>query len=226
MTGARLPERCREFTLASIATAWPSSDSVETLLAMNVELSERPEFAGLLAGAHRGVESMRAAYLRCLDTSAGGAPAYETEYGRMRGLSKGKDLADVVGFYNAFGFALSDEIGNEMPDHIAIELEFYALLLFKQDALVDDPDGVAIVDDARRKFLQDHLGGFAPALANRPAVSADPTYGPLLAWVAALVGEECRVDGVRAAPVDFFEADDASEPANCGGCVAIPGAGA
>ena len=34
------------------------------------------------------------------------ASVYETEHGRMRGLSKGHDLADLAGFYGAFGLPL------------------------------------------------------------------------------------------------------------------------
>jgi hypothetical protein len=141
----------------------------------------------------------------------------------MRGLSKGKDLSDVVGFYNAFGFALTEEVGAEMPDHIAIEMEFYALLLYKQSILLDDPVGTEIVADARRKFLQDHLGGFARALSLRPRVVEDPVFGPLLGWVDRLVTEECTIEAVYPAPTDFFVQDDAEEVANCGACVTIPG---
>jgi hypothetical protein len=143
----------------------------------------------------------------------------------MRGLSKGVDLADIVGFYRAFGFDLEEGDDVEMPDHVAVELEFYAILLHKAQLLLAsaDTEGQEIVADARRKFLIHHLGSFATAIPRRPPVSADPIYGPLFAWCADLVAEECRRMDIAPAPLDFFAQDDASEVANCGGCVAIPG---
>lgn len=218
-----LAHRTREFTIASISTSFPSQESLETLKALAPELEGREALRPLLERAGGGLESMRAGYLAIFDSNQDRVPVYETEYGRMRGLSKGKDLADVVGFYNAFGFELTEEVSAELPDHIAIELEFYALLLYKQSLLLDDPTGTEIVADARRKFLQDHLGGFARALALRPRVVADPVLGPLLGWVDQLVTSECAAEAVTAAPTDFFPQDDASEVANCGACVSIPG---
>ena len=220
--GTLLP-RTRDFTLAAIAAAYPSEDMTSTFEALRNELHDHPSLGQMLARLVDGVAVLQADYLRCFDVGKERVPIYETEYGRMRGLSKGKDLADVLGFYEAFGFALADERAGEMPDHLAIELEFYALLLYKQSCLVDDAAGWEIVEDARQKFLRDHLGGFVAALASRPMVSTDPVYGPVTRWCADLVAEECRLAGVVPAPLDFFASDDASEPANCGGCVNIPG---
>ena len=50
---------------------------------------------------------------------------------RSHGMGKGNTLADIGGFYQAFGLTLDRGI-HELPDHIAVELEFYGLLLLKQ----------------------------------------------------------------------------------------------
>lgn len=217
--------RARDFTLASLAVAYPSPELLETFGALRDQIAAHPHLRTLLARLDEGVDGLRSDYLRCFDVGSARVPMYETEYGRMRGLSKGKDLADVLGFYQAFGFSLSEDQGGELPDHLAVELEFYALMLYKQSCLEDDRTGSEIVEDARRKFLEEHLGGFVVALASRPGVQEDPVYGPITAWCAALVVDECRRAQIVPAPLDFFAGEPPDEPANCGGCVAIPGTG-
>ncbi|MCK6502694.1 molecular chaperone TorD family protein [Myxococcota bacterium] len=218
-----LAARTRDFTLASVAMSYPGPEQVDVLGALRAELGGHPGLGPLVDQVAEGITGVQGAWTTCFDQGRERVAVYETEYGRMRGLAKGRDLADVVGFYEAFGFQLAQDQAAELPDHVAIELEFYALLLHKQALLIDDPEGTEIVADARRKFLQDHLGAFVGALATRPTVVAHPVYGPLLAWCATLVAEECAREGVRPAPLDFFEQDDANEVANCGGCVTIPG---
>lgn len=210
----------RDFTLAALALAWPDEALAEVFGALGQALSAHPGLGPLSARLVSGLDALRGDYLATFDTGSGRVPLYETEYGRMRALAKGRDLADVLGFYQAFGLDLSEEAG-ELPDHVAIELEFYALLLHKQALLVEDPVGTEVVLDARKKFLVEHLGGFVPALATAVSPETNSVYGAALAWVADVVAAECRRLGVAPAPLDFFAGDD--EGVSCGGCVEIPG---
>jgi nitrate reductase assembly molybdenum cofactor insertion protein NarJ len=220
-----LDARCRTFTLASLATAYPTAEVVEVFDNLRDELHDHPGFGPLVASVRGGPDGLQGSYLDLFDQGKERVALYETEYGRMRGLSKGKDLADIVGFYRAFGVDLDHEDDVELPDHVAVELEFYSILLYKSAALAKsgDREGTEIVEDARRKFLTDHLGCFIGAIAARPTVAGHPVYGPLLAYCAEVVAAECQRMGVVPAPLDFFAPDDNAEPANCGGCVSIPG---
>ena len=165
-----------------------------------------------------GLDELRSSYVDLFDRGDGRVPLYETEYGRMRGMSKGNDLADIAGFYQAFGLTNEADRVHEMLDHVAVELEFYSVLLLKEDALAaeENAEGVAIVRDARRKFLLEHLGRLARGISERPEVRADPTYGAVFAWCWKLVAAECAEVGVEPPLLDFFGDDELKRDMNCG----------
>jgi len=100
-----------------------------------------------------------------------GVPPYETEYtSGVNDFLKNQDLADLMGFYRAFGLDLGQgERLSERPDHIAVELEFMHFLCWKE-ALARTENIAAhieICQDAERKFLGDHLGRWADRFAER-----------------------------------------------------------
>jgi DMSO reductase family type II enzyme chaperone len=108
-------------------------------------------------------------------------PPNETPHTQDTGekaLLRTYELADVAGFYRAFGVEVTP--GSERPDHIAAELEFMHLLAVKEAVAEDEEaaaEHAAICRDATRAFLRDHLGNFAPRLAERLAeTAADPLY--------------------------------------------------
>jgi nitrate reductase assembly molybdenum cofactor insertion protein NarJ len=213
-----LETRARDFILASMATGYPDAELAATLRELGDELGAHPGVGPMVA---RDLPDLQSDYIELFDRGKGRVSLYETEHGRMRGLSKGNDLADIAGFYRAFSLTLDEEDAHEMLDHVAVELEFYGTLLLKQHLLAaaGDADGVEIVGDARRTFLADHLGRFVRAIADQPAVVEHPVYGPALAWCAGLVEAECAVLDVRPAPLDFFadrEREPDGETMNCG----------
>lgn len=215
-----LVHRATDFALASALASYPDDEVVETLVTLAPSLAGHPGAAPILAVLAResGALDLRSSYVDSFDRGDGRVSLYETEYGRMRGMAKGNDLADISGFYRAFGLHVDEEEAHEMLDHVAVELEFYAVLLAKQGHLEEagDAEGQAIVEDARRKFLTAHLGPLAGALASRFPGPERGAHGEALLWCAALVDHECRALGVTPTPLDFFSDEDDKSEMKCG----------
>ncbi len=213
---ASLPlARAKEFALASLIASYPDDDLAE--LVRMLPLAEHPGAGQLQSYLARpgALDDLRSAYVELFERGGDRASLNETEYGRMAGMSKGSDLADIAGFYRAFGVELDRSHGHETSDHLAVELEFYALLLTKQAHLVEDAEGTAVVLDARRKFLADHLGRFPAVVAARVAAKNE-LYGVVFGWVRDLVAAECAALGVRPPPLDFFADPEVREEMQCG----------
>lgn len=215
-----LTASARDFALASALASYPDEEVEQTIRSLCPALAGHVAAARFVAALdeERGFDELRAAYVGTFDRGDGRISLYETEYGRMRGMAKGNELADISGFYRAFGLVPDQDRVHEMLDHVAVELEFYAVLLAKQRHLDEagDREGGAIVEDARRKFLAAHLGPLAKAVGSRAKAVGVPAYGDVLAWCGALVADECARLGVVPAPLDFFEDEERGEEMRCG----------
>ncbi|HET9958258.1 MAG TPA: molecular chaperone TorD family protein [Polyangiaceae bacterium] len=213
-----------EFSLASLILEYPTREVVLTLVELQESDSCAPALLALASACRAGLRHVQVAYAALFEGVQSKVSLYETEHGVMRGAAKGKDLADIAGFYRAFGLTPNEENAHEMLDHIAVELEFYSQLLIRQSALATarDAEGCEIVEDARRKFLHGHLGRFAGVIAKQPAVQECPVYGPALAWCAALVQLECERLRVEPPPLDFFPLRETSEEEAMCGAVHLP----
>ena len=98
-------------------------------------------------------------------------PPCETEYLTSRDVfHRAQQLADIAGFYLAFGLEPS-RLRRQRADHIALELEFVALLLEKLATSSEDGqtqlEHTRIDRDALAAFLADHLTTWAPAFGQR-----------------------------------------------------------
>ena len=79
------------------------------------------------------IDEIKADYLSLFDIGRKVSP-YETEYMAEKVSRKPFELADIAGFYAAFGFDVNEETRNkEALDHISIELEFMAILSWKKE---------------------------------------------------------------------------------------------
>jgi TorA maturation chaperone TorD len=165
-----------------------------------------------------------------------GSLCYETEYGLPHEFRQSQELADISGFYQAFGFKVGGVL-RERPDHILVELEFMYLLCLKE--ALAHAEGhqvrVEICNDAQRRFLTDHLGrwvsifsqaveknSFKP-LSNNPALSHRLSlYKELAMFAANFVAAHARIVGAE--PVILSVAEVKPTPLgyemSCGGCEA------
>lgn len=153
-------------------------------------------------------------------------PPYETEYHRAGdAFFRSQQLADVAGFYRAFGV---DPAGHrpERPDHIALELEFMALLMTKQRLAACDDSGrgvelAGLCADAGRKFFAEHLVWWVPAFATGLRRKAQGGYYHDLARaLAALITWDRMHYGLespsRVAEPSLIEPSD--EQSGCASC--------
>lgn len=164
----------------------------------------------LAALAEPAIENLEAAYWRLFGhTTSGPICACETEWGPDNGFQQPQQLANISGYYLAFGlrFGTAPEI---RADHIACECEFMDFLNRKEVRLLGAPPADAAGDDtldvtrqAARTFLRDHLGRFGRAFGARVAAADDGYFGGLGQLLLAFLDADCARVGVRGGPVDL-----------------------
>ena len=145
------------------------------------------------------LERLERAYQQTFEPSGGlrCAPneTFHTAETGSQEVTRTYELADVSGFYHAFGVEVAP--GTERADHISAELEFMHLLAVKE-ALARAEQGsdehAEICHDAARAFLRDHLGRWASRLGERLEEAASD---PLYAAAGRLLGRFVDFDAVR-----------------------------
>ena len=154
----RLPTKEIEAELAALAPEVPA------------ELRELAEMRQQLTLAEREQEFHRV-------LGAGGIPACASSYDDNALAGRGPMLADIAGFYQAFAYR-PEPLPAEVPDHIAVEVDFIAFLAVKiAFALHESQEEKALVArQASDKFLTEHVrewvGRFHAALER----AASPAY--------------------------------------------------
>jgi TorA maturation chaperone TorD len=186
---ARFETRSRWRELLASDAGWPSD--VRAALTAALEDLERE-------GSALEPEHVR------LFGPAGRTPPVETAWadaGRL--LGKAAALADLGGFYRAFGV----QPGTVQPrpeDHLAVELEFLSVLAVKEAWAIAEglAEPLAVTRDAARLFLADHLGTWVDAWREALAGEQAPTtYVQLAEAVTRLVRAECARLRVEPRPV-------------------------
>lgn len=149
---------------------------------------------------------------------AGQSP-YETAYLEQQLFQKMQQMADIAGFYRAFGVEASSI---ERPDYLATELEFMHFLTYRESRareLAHD-EGADVCLQAQRGFLRDHIARWAPAFCARLAEETDaPVYAALGALAAAFVPYDAACLGVELRPLGVAVAEPMQgEDEACGAC--------
>ena len=240
---ARSKARSQVYSYLALALSYPDDaqtvslkeqydllpDRLETLadpLVSEAVAALRPTMAGLSAA------SLEDAYTRCFGHAMSkDCPPYEAEYGQAHIFQKTHTLADIAGFYLAFGLDLAAE-SCERVDHISVELEFMHFLCLKEAyALANNhPDErLVLCREAQSKFLRDHVCRWAFGFARRLCAKAgDTLYRELGQLLAVFLEAELRALGLKPAEVagpDMIEEGSQALPeagveqsSGCGAC--------
>ncbi len=83
----------------------------------------------------------------------------------------------VQDFYEQGGFDVSEEI-HELPDHVAVELEFLYLLIFAQNQaqLGGNTDELSAAKALHRRFAVEHLGAWVGRFADAVKAGAETAF--------------------------------------------------
>ncbi len=123
-------------------------------------------------------------------------PPNELPYRSRELFRESQQLADINGFYRAFGFE-NGGVRRERPDHVAVELEFLGALSVLQAMAVaaGDVQREQVAQQAYRHFLRDHalawMPSFAARLTGASGVISD-LYGSLASLLAAFMQTEAE----------------------------------
>jgi len=159
-------------------------------------------------------------------TARGVVCPFETEYGTEALFRQPQELADIAGYYAAFGLKPRAEDG-ERVDHVSCECEFFGFLGRKEAfALRDEPDAsearlemLETTRKAARSFLKDHLGRFGTAfglkLSEEDGGGFFGLLGVLLVTLLKLESERLHVI-LGAATLDLRSTAEEEVPMGCG----------
>lgn len=150
---------------------------------------------------------------------------YESSYVKAGAGGHTGRLADIAGFYRAFGF----EVRGERPDHVVAELEFASHLAIgvAHARTTGDAEAVEVYEHAWRTFVRDHLGGWLDRFAARlEAIDPGGPFAPVVRAAARLVAGEAARLGVLVVEVDddgaLGELGEDGCGLECGGCGDLP----
>jgi DMSO reductase family type II enzyme chaperone len=181
---------------AALALAPALDDELAAaMVQLGRELEGRSETA--LQEAHRRV---------FLHVESGNCPSHETAYTAQNIFQETEVLSDLAGFFRAFGLELAQR---ERPDHISVELEFMYVLTYKEAYALLHHGGekARFCRTVQRKFMDDHLGRWAPRFVTLLARNAEDGHLQAAAILAqAFLDQEiallrARPDAISVRPV-------------------------
>jgi len=142
------------FAALLLRPPWPGRRAALVELAGETSWSDGPDPGPVAEAEDAAVE---AEAFRVLG-QAGDVSALSSDYVGSGYADKGPILADVAGFYRAFGYEPSLR---EPPDHFAAIFEFLSFLSLKRTwALLEgDPEQARIAQEAEEKLRAEHLDG-------------------------------------------------------------------
>lgn len=129
------------------------------------------------------------------------APPYGSAWLPIPALSETEEAPPpaVLAMYSAGGFDM-DEGFRELPDHIAVELEFLYLLTFNAAlaTATGNPEGAEHAASLRGRFLREHLGAWVGPFAQAVLGHAQtPFYRELAVFTEQFVQQGCLCESTH-----------------------------
>jgi DMSO reductase family type II enzyme chaperone len=215
------------------------SNDYETLLADLQEMMEgQPDLVQSISGVRslrkdwRGSqrrEELETEYNRLFaHLGSTKCPPYETEYGFDNIYQKTEAMADISGFYSAFGLEISPQ-NTDRVDFFSTEMEFMSFLAVKEAHALEQQENEhgEICREAQKKFLTDHLGRWVSMFAKVLEKSSDHQFYVSLGNLAEqFLESEFMLLAVAPRKVAALEEQGKNIPEafSCDGCVARPSA--
>ena len=150
--------------MRNLVAALPEDAAIEARAILEMPLADwEPEFFSVLGPA--------------------GCAVCESSYERAAQASRGPMLAQVAGFYEAFGY-VPDRL-REVPDHAAMELGFLSFLAMKVAfaRFESQAEAASVATQAYSDFHRQHLAGWLPACTDVLLETGSKQYSVIAAWV-------------------------------------------
>ncbi len=164
----------------------PGTEFTQERLFDSLREAARRADPGLEAQALRVGEAFRASpldellldYARLfLGPSGALAPPYGSVWLEGQEILMRDSTVAVSRLYEEGGFEIAEDF-RELPDHIAVELEFLYLLLFREEEAKGQADAAQIERMAglKRRFLDEHLGRWVGPFATAVRSAAETRF--------------------------------------------------
>ncbi len=177
-------EKAFLYRFLALAFSYPSYENLRELREALPDLKKSLKTLGIdfpadeldkvLRSCEGRVEDLQGEFTALFETQLK-APARETSYELDKMGRRVIEMADIEGFYRAFGLEVKPP---QEPDSLVAELEFLSFLSQKLAFL--EGEGREIVQDAYTKFLRDHLGRWFEIFTERVLSSTEEEYYRLM----------------------------------------------
>jgi TorA maturation chaperone TorD len=210
-TAESASRRSLAYALLARSFAYPNEDGVAALREMAaaaLPLLEGTPVAGLAAAAAAATrEDLEEDHVHLFTMSfSPDCPTFETAVLSTDTLQQTQRMADIAGFYRAFGVDSADT--GFRPDDLSVELEFMGFLCTKQ-AYAAEHLGAPRVGQclrAQRLFLREHLGRWGESAGARVATRAHPSSFYALAGRALVDWLRADEELTGAGPIERVDA--------------------